>query len=141
MPKQEQVNRQHWRATTAAFMVGKGKDALCIPRELPCPAQSPVAFWGLRDLLGPFCGIARPKVSWCCSYLKNQHWGSVLGGIPAALWGPRAVLGSPSSLRRGISGSGANAGGRALCVAAPHWERTGDKVTTPWPRPGGTTAI
>lgn len=91
MPKQEQVNREHWRATTAAFGVGKGKDARCIPRELPCPVQSPVAFWGVRDLLGPFRGISHPKVSCCCSYLKNQHWGTgslLLCGVPEPCWCP-----------------------------------------------------
>lgn len=61
------------------------------PEGAALPHAEPGGILGLRDLLGPFRGISHPKVSCCCSYLKNQHWGTgslLLCGVPEPCWCP-----------------------------------------------------
>lgn len=60
MPKQEPVNREHWRAATAALMVGKGKDALFFPVQTAISRPSKLRFLQpTRSLVWESCKSAQ----------------------------------------------------------------------------------
>lgn len=60
MPKQEPVSREHWRSMTAAFMVGKGKDALSFPMQTAISRPSKFRFLQpIRNLVWESCKSAQ----------------------------------------------------------------------------------